>query len=65
MSSPSKPYRIYGYDAAYKSLIVECIDAASDEEAIAKAQAASLGCQCEIWDGRRLVMQLETDRRQA
>ena len=65
MSSPSKSYRVYGYDAAYKILTVEYVDAASDEEAIAKAQAASLGSQCEIWDGRRLVTQLEADRRQA
>ena len=37
----------------------------SDEEAVAKAQAAGFGSKCEIWDGRRLVAQLEGERRNA
>ena len=41
------------------------LEAASDEEAIAKAEAKGYGSQCEIWDGRRLVAELGGERRQA
>jgi hypothetical protein len=65
MSRPRKTYRVYCYDAAHKILTADLIEAASDAEAIAKAEAAGYGSKCEIWDGRRLVAALEDQRRQA
>lgn len=35
----------------------------SDQEAIATAEALGFGTKCEIWDGDRLVAQLEAARR--
>jgi hypothetical protein len=64
MSSPTKTYRVYCYDAAHKILTGDWLDAASDEEAIAKAHAQGFGTKCELWDGRRLVAELE-ERREA
>ena len=64
MSSPLKTYRVYSYDAAHQILTHDEIEAASDEEAVAQAEAAGFGSKCEIWEGRRLVAQLD-DRRQA
>jgi hypothetical protein len=63
--SPSTSYRVFCYDAAHKVLTSEWIEAASDAEAIAKAQAAGFGSKCEIWDGRRLVAALDAERKQA
>jgi hypothetical protein len=65
MFQPPKTYRIYCYDGARKIVTADWIEAASDEEAIAKAQAAGFGSRCEIWEGKRLVAQLEEERRQA
>lgn len=65
MSSPLKTYRVYCFDAAHKVVTADWLDAASDEEAIAKSEADGFGSKCEIWDGKRLVAQLEDDRRQA
>ena len=64
-SSPMKTYRVYCFDAAHKVLTADWLEAASDEEAIAKAQALGFGTKCELWDGRRLVAQLEDQRREA
>jgi len=64
-SSPTKTYRVYCYDAAHRVLTADWLDAASDEEAIARAHALGFGTKCELWDGRRLVAQLEEDRREA
>jgi hypothetical protein len=65
MSGPNKSYRVYCYDAEHKVVTADFIEAASDEEAIAKAEAAGFGSKCEIWDGKRLVASLEAERRQA
>ena len=65
MSAPPKTYRIVCYDAANKIVTADLIEAASDEDAIAQAEAAGFGTKCEIWDGNRLVTQLESERRQA
>ena len=65
MSSRSKTYRIYCYHGGNKVVTADWIEAASEEEAIAKAEAEGFGSKCEIWDGRRLVAQLEGERRQA
>jgi hypothetical protein len=62
MSSPLKTYRVYCYDAAHKQLTADFIEAANDADAIAQAQATGFGSKCEIWDGRRLVAQLEGER---
>lgn len=65
MSAPLKTYRVYCYDDAHKVVTADFIDAAGDEEAIARAKAAGFGSKCEIWDERRLVAQLEDERRTA
>jgi hypothetical protein len=65
VSVPEKIYRVYCFDIAPKSVTADFIKAASDEEAIAKAKAAGFGSKCEIWDGKRLVAQLEAERRTA
>jgi len=66
MSSPEKKaYRVYRYDAAHKAVTADFIDAASDEEAIAEAEAAGYGSKCEIWDDKRLVASLAAERRSA
>ena len=65
MSSPKKTYRVYCYDRARKIVSADWIEAVSDEEAIARAEAAGFGDKCEIWDGNRMVAQLEDERRQA
>lgn len=58
MSEPKKTYRVYCYDSVHKVVSVELISAASDEDAIAEAEAQGFGSRCEIWDGRRLVAHL-------
>jgi hypothetical protein len=65
MSPPATIYRVYCYDGANKVVTADWIEATSDEDAIAKAEAAGFGSKCEIWDGRRLVAQLKGERRQA
>ena len=65
MSAPKKTYRVYCYDSASKIVTADFIHASSDGEAIATAEAKGFGSKCEIWDGKRLVAQLEGERRQA
>jgi hypothetical protein len=65
MSTPLKNYKVYCYDSAHNVLTADMIEASSDEGAIAKATAAGFGSKCEIWLGRRLVAQLDAQRRQA
>jgi hypothetical protein len=65
MAHPSKTYRVYCYDAAKKIVLSDFVEAASDEEAIAKVTAAGYGSKCELWDERRLVASLEEERRSA
>lgn len=65
MSAPLKTYRVYCFDVARKMVTADFIEAADDEEAIASAEAAGIASKCEIWDERRLVAQLEGERRQA
>lgn len=63
MSEPQTTYRLYCFDAARHIVGVDEIAAASDADALAKAQAAQFGNKCEIWDGKRLVAQIEAERR--
>jgi len=65
MSSPNKIYRVYCYDSVHQVVTADVIEASSDEEAIAKAEAQGYGTRCEIWDGNRLVAELGDQRRQA
>jgi hypothetical protein len=65
MSAPQKTYKIYSYDSAHRVVTADMIDAMTDDEAIAIAERAGFGSKCEIWHGRRLVAQLEAERRQA
>lgn len=57
-----KSYRIYSYDGAHHIVTADIIEAATDEQAIAKAEAGGFGSKCEIWDGRRMVAQLNDQR---
>lgn len=61
MPPPQKTYRIYCYDAAQKVVTADWLKAANDEAAIAKAHAKGFSSKCELWDGERLVAQLEAD----
>ena len=65
MPQPQKTYRVYCYDPDRRDVSADWIKAASDEEAIAIAEAAGFGSMCEIWDGKRLVARLEDKRREA
>lgn len=65
MSAPQKTYRVYCYDMVRKVVSADFIKAADDTDAIVQAEAAGFGSKCEIWDGKRLVAQLEGDRLQA
>jgi hypothetical protein len=65
MSGVPKIYRIYSFDIDRRAVSADFVNAVSDEEAIAKIQQAGFGSKCEVWDGRRLVAQLERERRQA
>ena len=65
MSQPSKTYRVYWFDALLPKVDADSIEVASDAEAIALVEAGGYGSKCEIWDGRRLVAQLDGERRQA
>ena len=65
MSPSSKTYRIYSYNGFAHEVTADWLEASGDEDAIVKAQAAVVvGKRCEIWDGRRLVAQLQCEQRQ-
>ncbi|HJU77909.1 MAG TPA: hypothetical protein VJ597_08305 [Sphingomicrobium sp.] len=53
-------YRFYCLDGAGRISFAEEIDAANDEEAIAKARELKPDAvKCEIWDDHRLVATLD------
>ena len=58
MSATTQTYRIYCFDGIHKVLTSDLIEASTDEEAIAAAEKAGYGSQCEVWQGRRLVVEL-------
>jgi hypothetical protein len=64
MSASPKTYRIYRYDIGQKSVTADFIQAADDDDAIAKAEDL-VASKCELWDRKRLVAQLEGERKQA
>jgi hypothetical protein len=63
--TPQKTYRAYWFDLARNVVSAELIKAPNDEAAIAAAEAAGFGSKCEIWHERRLIAQLEGERRHA
>lgn len=63
MSEPSKIYRVYSFDIERKAVSADFVKATSDEDAVAKTREAGFGSKCEIWDDKRLVAQLEGERR--
>ena len=65
MSSSPTVYRLYAFDAERKIVSADWLKADDDADAVAKAEAAGFGSKGEIWDGKRLVAQLETSRLQA
>lgn len=65
MSAQKRTYRVYCYDDVHKVVSVDLIEAASDDQAIAAAQAQGFGSKCEIWEGRRLVLQLADEEQRA
>jgi len=65
VSELPKIYRVYSFDIELKAVSAEFVNAANDDDAIAKTKEAGFGSKCEIWEGKRLVAQLEEERRQA
>lgn len=54
-----RDYRLYCLDGVKRiARAAEVIQAESDEEATAAAQALGLEMRCELWEGRRLVTTL-------
>lgn len=60
MSSETTTYRVYCFDGVRKALTNDLIQAATDDEAIAQANAIGIGSKCELWEGHRLVAELES-----
>jgi hypothetical protein len=65
MSVPPKIYRLYSFDVARKVVTADFIKAANDQEAIASVEARSFNGKRELWEGERIVAQLDGERRQA
>lgn len=65
MSTPLKTYRVCSFDGYAMTLSGDFIEALSDDEAIGRAQARGFGSKCEIWEGQRLVAELQAERRLA
>ena len=65
MSAIEKTYRVYCFDGVNKIVSADMLQAVSDEDAIAQAEARGFGTKCEIWEGQRLVAQLQEARLQA
>lgn len=65
MSTYSKTYRVYCFDADRGVVSADFVNAASDDAAIAMTKAAGFGSKCEIWDGKRLIGIFEKERHQA
>jgi hypothetical protein len=65
MSTPARTYRVYCFDRAHAIVTADWLDAATDEEAVAKARARGFGTKCEVWEHSRLVASLQDERRSA
>ena len=56
-------YRFYRLDGAGRIGFGEWLEAEDDREALAKARELSEGgLKCEVWEGRRLVGSLSSER---
>lgn len=58
-------YRVYCHDGANKVVNAEWVDAQTDGDAIAFVKATYPSYDCELWEGRRLVARIESNRRLA
>jgi hypothetical protein len=65
MPTIEKTYRVYCFDGVNKIVSADMLQAVSDEDAIAQAEARGFGTKCEIWEGQCLVAQLQEARLQA
>lgn len=61
MSEFQDAYRIYSFDGITNAVSSDWLDALSDEDAIAEAQARGFGTKGEVWSGTRLVATLGGD----
>ena len=55
-------YRLYGLDGVNKVSSGDWIDADDDQAAIEAAKERYDGHECELWQGRRLVVRLDLRR---
>jgi hypothetical protein len=62
MSARLKTYRICCFDPVHNILSAELFESESDEAAIEKAEAMGFS-KCELWEGRRLVAELDGGER--
>jgi hypothetical protein len=56
-------YRLYCLDGAKKVASAEWIDADDDDAAIEEAKQRVDGKDCEVWQGKRLVARVPSDKR--
>ena len=56
-------YRLYCLDGASKVDSAEWIEADDDEAAIEVARETHDGYECELWQGKRLVVRLDLRRK--
>jgi len=64
MSHPPKNYRVYGYDGERRIVTSDWIEASTDEDAIADAAARGF-TRSELWEGDRLIAEIEGEHRAA
>ena len=64
MSAPLKDYRVFGFDDVRHLVTSDWLAASSDEEAISLATGLGF-TKSELWEGDRLVAQLEEEHRAA
>jgi len=64
LSTSPKTYRVYTFDLDRKVVTADFIKAANDEEAVSIAASAEGATKFEVWDDRRLVAQMDGERRQ-
>ena len=55
-------YRVYCHDGVNKVVSAEWVEAQSDEDAIALVQSKYHQYDCELWQGRRLVARIASNR---
>ena len=59
---PQPDYRVYCHDGVHKVVSAEWVDAATDDEAIAAIKLLYPTLDCELWQGRRLVAKIASNR---